>query len=188
MSEYRLPRLVGLRHVRDHVLWLQYSDGVEGDIDLGDGLTGPLLESLRDVSTFARARIENGHLTWPNGADWAPESLRERLAAPYRSEPHSVDDDHDDRPTQISDMPEISRFYGIVIQMLLNDHAPPHFHAVYGEHEISVTILEGTVTGHFPPRARRLVSEWRAQHQRELIANWELLRRGQPPIAIAPLE
>jgi hypothetical protein len=73
----RLPRLIGLRHVRDHVLWLRYSDGVEGEVNLREGLAGPMLEPLRDVSTFANARIENGHLTWPTGADWSPESLRE---------------------------------------------------------------------------------------------------------------
>jgi hypothetical protein len=188
MIDYRLPRLVGLRHVREYVLWLRYSDGIEGEVDLGDGLTGPVLESLRDVSTFANAQIENGHLTWPTGADWAPESLRERLGASYRCELHAIDDDRDHRAAQISGVPEISRFYGIVIQMLVNEHAPPHFHAIYGEHEISVTIQGGAVTGHFPPRARRLVLEWREQHERELMANWDLLRAGQPARPITPLE
>ena len=57
MNEHRLPRLIGVRHVREHVLWLRYSDGVEGEVDLGDALTGPLLEPLRDVSAFSQARI-----------------------------------------------------------------------------------------------------------------------------------
>ena len=50
-------------------------------------------------------------------------------------------------------MPEISRFLGIVIAILYRDHEPPHFHATYGEHEITVGILDGLVTGRFPRRA-----------------------------------
>ena len=169
--------------MRDHVLFLRYSDGVEGEVDLGDGLNGPTLEPLRDISTFAQARIENGHLTWPTGADWAPESLRERLGASYRCEPHALEG-----AARNLEAPEISRFYGIVIQMLLNEQAPPHFHATYGEHEISVTIRDGAVTGRFPARAQRLVLEWREKHQRELLENWELLRAGKSPRPIAPLE
>lgn len=188
MMDYRLPRLIGLRYVRDHVLWLRYSDGVEGEVDLADGLTGSVLEPLRDVSTFAEARIENGHLTWPTGADWAPESLRERLGASYRCEPHSTGDGRQGDGAQISAVPEISRFYGIVIQMLPNEHVPPHFHAIYGEHEISVAIRDGAVTGQFPARAKRLVLEWRERHEPELLANWELLRAGKSPRPIAPLE
>ena len=186
--EYRLPRLVALRHVREHVLWLRYSDGIEGEVDLGDSLVGPMLEPLRDVSAFATARIENGHLTWANGSDWAPESLRERLGAAYRCEPHSIDEARRDEPIHISGVPEISRFYGIVIQMLVNDHAPPHFHAIYGEFEVAVGIRDGRVEGDFPPRARRLVLEWRERHERELMANWELLRAGHLARPIAPLD
>ena len=99
-----------------------------------------------------------------------------------------MDDAPADSTPQISDVPEICRFYGIVIRMLVNDHFPPHFHAVYGEHEVSVTIKDGVVTGHFPPHARRMVLEWRTQHERELMANWDLLRAGEPSRAIAPLE
>jgi hypothetical protein len=85
-------------------------------------------------------------------------------------------------------VPEICRFYGIVIQMLVNEHAPPRFHALYGEHEISVSIRDGAVTGEFPPRARRLVLEWREQRVTELVTNWERLRAGQPPLPIMALE
>jgi uncharacterized protein DUF4160/uncharacterized protein DUF2442 len=184
----RLPRLIDVRHVRDHVLWLRYSDGIEGEVDLSDGLSGELLTPLREISLFAQARVEHGHLAWPGGADWAPESLRERLHATYQCVPHSIDAANQDPVVQISSVPEISRFYGIVIQMLANAHAPPHFHAVYGEHEISVSIRDGRVTGSFPPRARMLVSEWRQRHEAELMANWDRLRSGHAPLPIAPLE
>ncbi len=56
-------------------------------------------------------------------------------------------------------MPEISRFLGIVIGMFYRDHVPPHFHAAYGEYEITVDIETGVVHGRFPKRALRLVLE-----------------------------
>jgi hypothetical protein len=50
-------------------------------------------------------------------------------------------------------MPEISRFLGIVIAMFYRDHAPPNFHAIYGDYEVTVTIETGIVSGEFPKRA-----------------------------------
>jgi hypothetical protein len=85
-------------------------------------------------------------------------------------------------------MPEISRFLGIVIGIFYSEHGIPHFHAVYGEHEISVEIETGVVHGEFPPRALRLVLEWANLHKLELISNWELARRGRPLKRIEPLE
>ena len=85
-------------------------------------------------------------------------------------------------------MPEISRFFGIIIRMFYNDHEPPHFHAVYGEHEISVEIESGTIHGEFPVRALRLVLEWANLHKQELIENWQIARQGQPLKRVPPLE
>ncbi len=85
-------------------------------------------------------------------------------------------------------MPEISRFLGIVIAILYRDHEPPHFHASYGEHDITVGILDGVVNGHFPPRALRLTLEWRELHKQELLEDWNLARNRQPLKPIAPLE
>lgn len=85
-------------------------------------------------------------------------------------------------------MPEISRFLGIVIAMFYSEHGVPHFHAAYGEHEISVEIESGTVYGEFPQRALRLVLEWQALHRQELLDNWQLARQGLPLRRIAPLE
>jgi len=58
-------------------------------------------------------------------------------------------------------MPEISRFYGIIIKMFFDDHNPPHFHALYGDHEVLIDINTFAVfAGHLPPRALGLVIEW----------------------------
>lgn len=86
-------------------------------------------------------------------------------------------------------MPEISRFFGIVIRIFFNDHAPPHFHAVYGGDEALIEIESLTVyRGELPQRALAMVLEWAALHRQELRRDWDLARRGTPPEPIAPLE
>jgi hypothetical protein len=85
-------------------------------------------------------------------------------------------------------MPEISRFLGIVITMFYNDHGPPHFHAVYGDYAVTITIRDQVVTGEFPNRALRLVLEWCKLHEAELLENWELSEQRKPLKRIAPLE
>lgn len=85
-------------------------------------------------------------------------------------------------------MPELSRFLGIVIYMLYDDHDPPHFHADYGEYRIAVEIDSGVVEGRFPRRALRAVMEWQEVHRDELLGDWLLAKRHQPLNRIAPLE
>ena len=85
-------------------------------------------------------------------------------------------------------MPEISRFLGIVIAMYYRDHAPPHFHAVYGEYEVTVAIDTGEVNGSMPKRALAHVQEWRNLHQQELLGTWTLARASRPLPRIEPLE
>ncbi|WP_373513526.1 DUF4160 domain-containing protein [Persicitalea sp.] len=84
-------------------------------------------------------------------------------------------------------MPEISRFYGIVIQMFYNDHNPPHFHFEYGEYKAVVNFKQEIVKGHMPSRALKLVFEWMELHQEELSENWQLARQGLPLNKIEPL-
>ncbi len=85
-------------------------------------------------------------------------------------------------------MPEICRFYGIVIKMFFDDHAPPHFHAVYGDDEALVDINTlGLFAGRLPPRALSLVIEWASLHQQELLDCWRQARDHQPPGKIEPL-
>ena len=85
-------------------------------------------------------------------------------------------------------MPEISRFYGIVIKMFYNDHAPPHFHAEYGGEVMLVAIgTLGVIAGKLPPRATGMVMEWAAEHQDELREVWERAREMEPLGKIDPL-
>jgi len=86
-------------------------------------------------------------------------------------------------------MPRISEFFGIVIAMYYNDHAPPHFHARYAEHEATfridtLALLEGSL----PRRATALVLERADAHGPELSEDWDLARSGRPLNRIAPLE
>ena len=85
-------------------------------------------------------------------------------------------------------MPEVSRFYGIVIKIYFGDHNPPHFHAEYGDHEAIVGIESmALIGGSLPPRAVGLLSEWTSLHQAELAAAWERAARLLPPGKIDPL-
>ena len=85
-------------------------------------------------------------------------------------------------------MPELSRFLGIVITMFYRDHAPPHFHAFYGNFDIEVSIEDGVVTGRFPKRALRHVLEWYDLYKVELLDDWKLASQRKPLKKIAPLE
>jgi hypothetical protein len=86
-------------------------------------------------------------------------------------------------------MPTIAYFYGIAIRMYVRDHPPPHFHAIYGEHEANVAIESGEVIeGALPPVAARLVREWALARQRQLRENWRRGRSGHQPEKIAGLD
>lgn len=85
-------------------------------------------------------------------------------------------------------VPEISRFFGIVVRMFFEDHPPPHFHASYGGRGawIGLQPLE-VLASDLPARGLSMVLEWAALHQRELWQNWERLHSGRPAERIAPL-
>lgn len=85
-------------------------------------------------------------------------------------------------------MPEISRFLGIIISMLYNDHNPPHFHASYGEYKISIDILAGVISGKFPKRALKAVIEWYEIYKDVLLEDWELSKKHEVLKKIPPLE
>ncbi len=86
-------------------------------------------------------------------------------------------------------MPEVSRFFGIVIRIFFNDHEPSHSHAVYGEFEALIEIESLAVyRGNLPQRALVMVLEWAELHRSELRRDWLLARGGRPLEPIAPLE
>jgi hypothetical protein len=87
-------------------------------------------------------------------------------------------------------MPEISRFFGIIIRMYTaeKEHNPPHFHADYNEYEamFSIDPLE-QIKGKLPPRIYGVVMEWALIHQKELMNNWNRLQNEQSIKKIKPL-
>ncbi len=85
-------------------------------------------------------------------------------------------------------MPEICRFYGIIIRMFFKDHNPPHFHAEYGEYRCIVDINDEIVNGTMPKRALKLIFEWLEIHKEELLTNWEKCLNNIEPDRIKPLK
>ncbi|HVC93937.1 MAG TPA: DUF4160 domain-containing protein [Pirellulales bacterium] len=89
-------------------------------------------------------------------------------------------------------MPELSRFFGIVIRMYMEVGSPhhlPHFHAYYQD-DVAIFSLDpvDVIAGELPRRQRRLAEAWAELHQEELLADWARLQAGQTPLPIDPLE
>jgi hypothetical protein len=86
-------------------------------------------------------------------------------------------------------VPEISRFFGIIIAMFYNDHPPPHFHVRYGSQRAVIGIEDlALLDGDLSPRVLGLVVEWAALHRRELLDNWNRARTQSPLNRVEPLE
>ena len=86
-------------------------------------------------------------------------------------------------------MPELCRFYGIVIRMYYDEHPPPHFHVDYQDAIATVRIDTLRVLhGNLPRRVLALVTEWALAHREELRQNWSRVERGEPLSPIDPLE
>lgn len=86
-------------------------------------------------------------------------------------------------------MPEVSRFYGIVIRFYYRDHPPTHFHAFYGEFEALIEIETGLIhEGDLPRTAYELVKQWRLLHLPELREDWNRARAQEPLLPIEPLK
>jgi len=89
-------------------------------------------------------------------------------------------------------MPEISRFFGIVIRMFMEveaRHSVPHFHAYYQEHVGIFGIhTADLLAGSQPKRQRRLVEAWAELHREELVDDWNALQQGRLSKAIQPLQ
>ena len=86
-------------------------------------------------------------------------------------------------------MPELSRFFGIIVAMFYNDHPPPHFHVRYGGQKAIVSIETlAVIEGSLSPRVLSLVAEWASLHRDELRQDWQRAERHEPLKPIAPLE
>lgn len=86
-------------------------------------------------------------------------------------------------------MPELSRFFGIVVRMFYSDHEPAHFHAIYGEYEALIEVETlALFRGSLPRRALALVLEWAALHRAELRDDWQRARKGEMLKEIEPLD
>lgn len=79
MEQFELVHVTGVRYLGGYRLWLQFSDGAEGEIDLEGELWGEVFEPLKDPAFFALAKLDLDTVTWPNGADLAPEFLRANI-------------------------------------------------------------------------------------------------------------
>ncbi len=111
-----------------------------------------------------------------NRETWALMSSFRRVAIPSQAR------------RSVRAVPRLCAFYGIAIYLYWDDHNPPHYHAVYGEHEAWIVIADGAVLhGSLPKRALRLVRTWHQLHQVELDAAWEKAKANQPPGTIDPL-
>ena len=84
-------------------------------------------------------------------------------------------------------MPQISRFYGIVVFMNYREHPPAHLHARYGEQEVTIALDSGAVTGTMNRRSLRLLFQWMDIHEELLWENWRLARSEEPLKQIPPL-
>ncbi len=73
-----IPRVIEGRYIGGRTIWLRFSDGVTGEVDLSAEIHGEIFEPLRDAEYFRKFEVsrELGTVVWPNGADFAPEFLR----------------------------------------------------------------------------------------------------------------
>mgnify|MGYP002854678575 CR=1 FL=1 len=85
-------------------------------------------------------------------------------------------------------MPEISRFYGVIILMFIDDHDPPHIHVHYAGTRTSITIEDHVVKGSLPKRLQKIVMQWMDAHHDELVENRERLKSMQDPNPVEPFE
>lgn len=85
-------------------------------------------------------------------------------------------------------MPTISEFFGIFIYIRFLDHNPPHFHAKYGDQEVTIDIVNGAIRGEMSERALRLILEWLDLHRAEILEAWHKAANGEQPGKIEPLK
>lgn len=190
------PDVSSVRPLGGFGLRIRFEDGTEGDVDIAKlvGKFAGVFARVHDPSYFAKVRVDRqlGTISWPNGADIAPEALFGALTRRTRGShpPFPMARSPEPRvPGTESSVPEICRFFGIVIQMYFHEEHAPHFHARYAGRKATIEIETLRVmSGKLPPRVHGFVAEWAALHRKELLENWDRARRGRKLRRVEPLE
>lgn len=89
---------------------------------------------------------------------------------------------------QYTTMPEISKFFGIIVSLYWRDHNPPHIHFTYGDYECSISVLDRVVDGKAPSKVIAKVNEWMNLHEAEILTLWEKAQKGEKIGRIEPLK
>ena len=164
------------------------NDAVDSE-DAFDALVSALVmvENADDFRSLEPARDDVDRL---EGRIWLPKAPRVRVLRPRENRQRRQEngDGVSRGSADVDPVPTISAFYGIVIYMYADDHAPPHFHAVYGEHQAVVEIESGRIIhGSLPRTAAKLVTQWAEENRGSLMENWTLCASMKPPKRIPPL-
>jgi hypothetical protein len=193
-----VAHIVKAQYLHGYVLRLTYRDGFVDDYDFEPLLTGRMSNALRDLSFFKRVSIESGGgLEWPNGYDVCPDLLR------YHLEPASAANSSgrlnpatglaNNNIPVFTDKSEICWFLGISIEMSVDEHPNPHFHATYQDLEpnphavFDIETLQ-IIEGGLSDMANGFVVEWAIDHRKELFEDWERAKQGLPLNKIEELE
>lgn len=190
-------------------IWLRYADGVEGEVDLSRLAGEGVFAVWNDRRFFERVYISEWRsIAWSDEIELCADALYMEItgktpgeiipglrgattggAAARSAATVPAPEESTPRLRDATDGTEVSRFYGIVVQIDFREHRPPHFHARYAEVEGVIGIGDLTLLdGELPRRARALVLEWAAEHRDELLKAWERAQRGEAPGKIEPLD
>ena len=190
-------RPVAVEPPNGYRIWLRYTDGVEGEVELSHLVGKGAFAAWRDPDFFAGGHIAaGGGIAWSEDLDHCPDALYLQITGkspediwPALREREEGPDATSCTEGTVASMTEVSRFHGIVIRIHAEDHDPPHVHARYGEAEVAIGIRRFELLhGWLPPTALGLVVEWMARHQDELLAAWERAQRDGTSAKIAPLD
>lgn len=97
-SKAVIPHVVEAKYLEGHRVWLRFDDGSRGEVGLADELGGPVFEPLKDVELFSQFLVRYNTLSWQNGADFAPELLRGKLAQNIQEDRTAACVEHAPRP------------------------------------------------------------------------------------------
>ena len=163
-SGQRQPVMVEVRD--EYRIWLRYSDGVEGEVDLSDLVGRGVFEAWWEPGFFEGVHIsERRTIAWNEDIEVCADAMYLEITG------------------------RVSRFYGIAVRVNYREGDTPRFHARYAGAEATIdtrrlALLNGELAG----RARDFVMEWATLHQQELLDAWDRARRGESPGEIAPLD